>query len=472
MKKYFILSCLTLAFFSHTNLRAQKVSSYISENWNGSAWVKASRVTYSYDANFNQTIQLVETWTGSAWQNNNRATYNNDSNGDDTLMLNQIWISSTSTWSTNGRFTYAYAFAHRPIFQLYQAWNGSSFQNNYKRSYVYDNNLYQLSDLKETWNTGNSSWQNSTLSYNQNNAVGDATMTLGQNWITAASTWSNNSRSTNIYTAQHKPGSYFSESWNGTGWQNATSITWGYDVNLNPISQLYQYWSASTWQNQLKVNHSLNANSLPLVTTYQSWNTTANTWTNSSRTTWTYMNSSPTVLTNTLSNIFNTSADCGGSISSDGGSPVTARGLCWSTQPNPTTADFISNQGPGNVAFYATMANLSPGTLYYVRAFATNSLGTSYGNQRLFHTSGATRITQYATTGAIKIYPQPTTDKIQLDIKPEMLNSDILFFDESGKQVLKARLTKETNNLDVSGLASGIYFLRLQNGERLKMIKQ
>ena len=82
-----------------------------------------------------------------------------------------------------------------------------------------------------------------------------------------------------------------------------------------------------------------------------------------------------------LTNITSASAVSGGNITSDGGAVVTARGVCWSQNYDPTIADNYTSDGTGSGSFSSSMAGLSSGTYYYIRAYATNSLGTSYGNE-------------------------------------------------------------------------------------------
>ena len=96
----------------------------------------------------------------------------------------------------------------------------------------------------------------------------------------------------------------------------------------------------------------------------------------------------PTVTTNAVSNISATSATCGGNVTSDGNSAVTAKGVCWSTSQNPTITNNKTNDGQGLGAFTSNITGLTTATSYYVRAYATNSNGTSYGEQRSF-TPGA-----------------------------------------------------------------------------------
>ncbi len=77
---------------------------------------------------------------------------------------------------------------------------------------------------------------------------------------------------------------------------------------------------------------------------------------------------------------------CGGSILSDGGKPVTICGVCWNTTGTPTTTDSKTNDGSGTRTYTSTITGLNPCTTYYVRAYATNSEGTAYGEQVTFNT--------------------------------------------------------------------------------------
>jgi len=75
-------------------------------------------------------------------------------------------------------------------------------------------------------------------------------------------------------------------------------------------------------------------------------------------------------------------------VSSDGGAAVTVRGVCWSTSVNPTTSNSKTTNGSGTGSFTSSITGLSQGTTYHVRAYATNSVGTSYGSDRSFTTQG------------------------------------------------------------------------------------
>ena len=100
----------------------------------------------------------------------------------------------------------------------------------------------------------------------------------------------------------------------------------------------------------------------------------------------------PTLTTLSASNVTNNSNVSGGNITSDGGSNVTQRGVCWSTNHNPTIADNITTNGSGSGSFTSSISSLNANTTYYVRAYATNSLGTAYGNQINFTTTMPTAL--------------------------------------------------------------------------------
>ena len=109
---------------------------------------------------------------------------------------------------------------------------------------------------------------------------------------------------------------------------------------------------------------------------------------------------SPTVTTGDVSNITTTTATYSGNVTSDGGAAVTARGVCWSTSENPTTANSKTTDGAGTGAFISSLTDLTPNTTYYIRAYATNAKGTSYGEQKTF-TTEQEKVAPSVTTGAM-----------------------------------------------------------------------
>jgi plastocyanin len=102
----------------------------------------------------------------------------------------------------------------------------------------------------------------------------------------------------------------------------------------------------------------------------------------------------PSLTTTAPSSVTATTASSGGDITDDNGSDITERGVCWSITANPTIADLHTSDGTGKGAFTSNLTGLTEGTKYYVRAYATNSAGTSYGNEVNFTTTSAPGINE------------------------------------------------------------------------------
>lgn len=99
------------------------------------------------------------------------------------------------------------------------------------------------------------------------------------------------------------------------------------------------------------------------------------------------METVPRVSTSTVTGIGLEAAEAGGTIIHNGGLTVTAKGVVWSTSPGPTISlPTKTSDGPGDAAFASAVTGLDEGTTYYVRAYATNSKGTGYGEERSFTT--------------------------------------------------------------------------------------
>jgi uncharacterized protein (TIGR02145 family) len=96
----------------------------------------------------------------------------------------------------------------------------------------------------------------------------------------------------------------------------------------------------------------------------------------------------PTVTSAEISSITESSAISGGVVISDGGAEVIARGVCWSVSENPTIDNFKTTDGTGIGTFISNISSLTPEVTYFIRAYATNSAGTSYGEQKVFTTFG------------------------------------------------------------------------------------
>ena len=111
----------------------------------------------------------------------------------------------------------------------------------------------------------------------------------------------------------------------------------------------------------------------------------------------------PSITTAAVTNVTNTSAVSGGTVTSDGGANITARGVCWSTGYDPTIADAHTNDGTGAGSFISQITGLQANTFYRVRAYATNSVGTSYGAQQTFSTLQNPALPTVSTAQAMNV---------------------------------------------------------------------
>ncbi len=103
----------------------------------------------------------------------------------------------------------------------------------------------------------------------------------------------------------------------------------------------------------------------------------------------TFTTASPTApsgVQTTINVVYSIKALVDASVSDSGGTSITSKGICWNTNTNPTLANFSTSEGQGAAGFTSILANLTPKTTYYARAYYTNNLGTTYGNEIQFLT--------------------------------------------------------------------------------------
>jgi hypothetical protein len=92
----------------------------------------------------------------------------------------------------------------------------------------------------------------------------------------------------------------------------------------------------------------------------------------------------PSVFTHEPYAISNFVAKSGGTVMNQGDAPVSQRGVCWSTNTEPTTTDNVKAEGGGPGKFHAAVTGLNVGTVYFLRAYARNEFGTTYGKEYSF----------------------------------------------------------------------------------------
>lgn len=114
------------------------------------------------------------------------------------------------------------------------------------------------------------------------------------------------------------------------------------------------------------------------------------------------------VTTDPAANIGATQADFSGDVTSDGGSAVTEHGFVYAINPSPNLTDDVEIVGSGTGSFSATITGLTIGQTYYIRAYATNSSGTIYGNEVSFQTNSSYALGDTGPAGGLVFYDKGT----------------------------------------------------------------
>jgi uncharacterized protein (TIGR02145 family) len=137
--------------------------------------------------------------------------------------------------------------------------------------------------------------------------------------------------------------------------------------------------------------------------------------------------SPPVISTTAATEISTTSAVSGGNITADGGAPIISKGVCWNTTTDPTVANSKTSESGESLSFTSNITRLLPNTTYYVRAYATNSAGTSYGKSVSFKTLGDKPVSNALNTSDIQL----TTATLNGTVNPNSLETTVTF--EYGK---------------------------------------
>jgi hypothetical protein len=145
----------------------------------------------------------------------------------------------------------------------------------------------------------------------------------------------------------------------------------------------------------------------------------------------------PTVTTTVVTGVSTTTASAGGTVTSDGGDLVTVHGVVYSTDPNPTLSDTVLIVAGTTGSYTAELSGLTPETTYYVKAYATNGVGTSYGSIESFTTNiitvtptdpGTDTPTVTPTPGSTATPAMPATPATPATPEPNIFKSDIVDF--------------------------------------------
>ena len=173
----------------------------------------------------------------------------------------------------------------------------------------------------------------------------------------------------------------------------------------------------------------------------------------------------PTVTLATVSNINSNSATSGGDVTSDGGTTVTEKGVCWGTNQTPITSDSKLSGGTGTGSFTSSLTGLNPGTTYYIRAYAINSVETAYSNQAAFTTVALAPVLTTTNPSAITSTSATSGGNITADGGSAITAKGVCWSTTTNPTIVNSKTTDGTGSgtftSNLLGLTSGItYYLR------------
>jgi hypothetical protein len=183
----------------------------------------------------------------------------------------------------------------------------------------------------------------------------------------------------------------------------------------------------------------------------------------------------PVLSTFSVSEITPTTAISGGNITDDGGSSIVARGVCWNTVVNPLiNLETKTNDGTGSGIYTSNIDGLTPGITYYVRAYATNSVGTGYGGQVTFRSEINTNSNEIQSR-KIKIFPNPVSGILTIEYNDDKFES-FNILDSRGMILKKVKSNTPVQQIDFSKYEPGFYILEFTNSKgqfkRIKLVNQ
>jgi uncharacterized protein (TIGR02145 family) len=176
----------------------------------------------------------------------------------------------------------------------------------------------------------------------------------------------------------------------------------------------------------------------------------------------------PVITTTEVSDISPTTATSGGNITDEGSSRVLNRGVCWSTGLTPTIADKKTTDGTGPGSFSSNITGLNEATVYYVRAYATNTVGTGYGITLSFTTSGQSPTATVAPATNIDLMSATLNGSVNANYFSAVVTFEYGITTSYDSTVTAAKSPVEGNadthvSADISGLTAGtIYHYRIK----------
>lgn len=195
------------------------------------------------------TSRLTENYDGSTWQNSNKMEYSYDANGNVIEEIEFFWQTSESQWSAANKISYSYNTNNKVVVALNEEFdsNTNSFKESSRTNNTYNSNGYLTQFLDQDWN--GSAWENSSktdLTYNGNLVSGG----LSYEWVD--NNWSKVENVTILYNDNETIKSFTIANWDGTGWFDESSVNFSYDGTDNLTSRIRSAWNGSAFEDDSK----------------------------------------------------------------------------------------------------------------------------------------------------------------------------------------------------------------------------
>ncbi|MCX6269477.1 MAG: T9SS type A sorting domain-containing protein [Bacteroidetes bacterium] len=343
-----------------------------------------------YNAKHYLTNYLWQAWNGTAWENSVKVTYTYNAYNLQTSFLGQRW--DAAAWVNASQYLYTYDASNNMTSRLYQLWTSGAWANVNQYIYTYDADNNLTSQMRQTWSSG--AWVNNYQTIFTYDAANNQTNSLNQNWINDA--WVSVYQTIHTYNANNYKTNSLSQTWNGVAWVDSFSGVYTYDVNNNQTNYDEQRWNGNTWENNYQYSCTYDANNNRTKETEQYW--IGNTWVNSSQ--------------------FNYAYDVNNFMISDAY-------RYWNDAGNLTYGD---------------------STYYFSHAvMGTDDLP--------------------AQEGSISVYPNPSQGKFTINCSKTI--SSIEIFNTLGEQVCNDQKfhLPTSKEIDLSGCDKGIYLVKILIGE-------
>lgn len=329
---------------------------------------------------------------------------------------------------------------------IYQNWENAAWQDWYLQEISYDG-ADIISHLYKVWDEATQSWKWSSRSLITNNDNGQPTLVVNQIWMAATDSWDNGSRSVYTYNASGKVETLQLDYWIGS-WSPLSKNTYTYDANSYQAGVFAQTWvpETSSWENSTQTTYTNDANGNVLQWISQQWDGIQ--WINSQKTIQTFNGSNQltSVIVQTWEDNMAWNNFSRSSYTYDEDRVVFALFQNWDAPNNIWRDDNHGNytyNPDGTIAFYISQQWQDGIWVNFQKA-----------------------IYSYATLGLVSnqadgfaIYPNPTADFIRLEMPDNRSVQNIWIIDAHAKT---SAVEINLNQIDVRGLASGIYLLQFE----------